>query len=69
MNGSMNSTKMMLLGIILMLLGVSLTSQLATNLYVQTFGFESYPPTFLVVLCLLLIVGGLVLGLIGFFKK
>lgn len=64
----MKSIKMMFLGIILMLLGVSLTSNLATNLFVQSFGFQGYP-TSLVVVCALFIVGGLVLGLIGFFLK
>lgn len=59
---------MMFLGIIMMLPGVSLTSNLATTLYVQNFGFQAYP-TFLVVLCLLFIIGGLVLGVIGFFLQ
>jgi uncharacterized integral membrane protein len=62
------STKTMFLGILLMLLGVSLTSNLASTLFVQSFGFQAYP-TPLVVVCALFIVGGLVLGLIGFFLK
>jgi hypothetical protein len=65
----MKSTKLMCLGILLMLLGVSLTSQLATALYVQNFGIQGYPPSLLVVISGLCMLGGLALGVIGFFQQ
>ncbi len=64
----MKSIKTMFLGIILMLLGVSLTSNLATVLFVENLGYDTYP-TYLVILAILFIFGGLVIGLIGFFQK
>ncbi len=56
------------LGILLMRLGVSLTSQLALTLYVQYFGLQEFS-TPLLVICVLFIGGGLALGLIGFLQK